>query len=99
MEKSISFKMWLTVLFGSVWQFILNIISWKNKTPFWRAIWITNTVCAVAIISMFATAWYKESRYRAYCYSTEYILQEEDAVVELMEVVEEEITIEEPNNE
>lgn len=39
MKKKISLKMWLSVFFGGIWQFIRNIFSWKNKTPFWRVIW------------------------------------------------------------
>lgn len=93
MKKSISFKMWLTVFFSGIWQFIRNIFSWKNKTPFWRVIWITNTVCVVAIIFMFVAAWYKESykrsMYRDYYYSADYVQEcEIDTVVEVVEVEE-----------
>lgn len=45
MKKRITFKMWLSVFFGGIWQFIRNIFSWKNKTPFWRVVWATITVC------------------------------------------------------
>lgn len=94
MKKNISFKMWLSVFFGGIWQFIRNIFSWKNKTPFWRVIWITNAVCIIAVISMFVIAFHKES-HRNYHYSTEYtsLYGDEDAVVE------EVVMIEEINNE
>lgn len=29
MKKDVSFKMWVTVLFGGLWQFICKIFSWK----------------------------------------------------------------------
>lgn len=41
--------MWLSVFFGGIRQFIRNIFSWKNKTPFWRIIWSVLTVCIVII--------------------------------------------------
>lgn len=72
MKKYISFKMWLTVFLGGIWQFIRNIFSWKNKTPFWRVIWATITVCVVAVTAMLATAWYKEFVRNGYRYSPEY---------------------------
>lgn len=31
MKKEISLKMWLSVFFGGIWQFIRNLFSWKNK--------------------------------------------------------------------
>lgn len=84
MKNDISFKMWLTVFFGGIWQFIRYIFSWKNKTPFWRVILLTNTICVIAIIYMFVSGWFKESMYRSYRYSTEYTSQYEyeDVVVE-----------------
>ena len=60
MKKKITFKMWLSVFFGGIWQFIRNIFSWKNKTPFWRVIWATITVCIVAFTSMLGYAFYDE---------------------------------------
>lgn len=72
MKKNISFKMWITVFLGGIWQFIRNIFSWKNKTPFWRVIWATITVCVVAVTAMLATAWYKEFVRNGYRYSPEY---------------------------
>lgn len=60
MKKNISFKMWLKVFFGGIWQFIRNIFSWKNKTPFWRVIWATITICAVAFTAMLGYAFYDE---------------------------------------
>lgn len=94
MKKDISFKMWLSVFFGGIWQFIRNIFSWKNKTPFWRVIWITNTVCMIAVISMFVIAFHKES-HRNYRYTMEYTSQYDYEDV----VVEEVIEVEEIDNE
>ncbi len=64
--------MWLTVCFGGIWQLVRNIFSWKNKTPFWRVIWATITVCVVAVTAMLATAWYKEFVRNGDRYSPEY---------------------------
>lgn len=50
--------MWLSVLFGGIWQFIRDIFSWKNKTPFWRVIRATITVCIVASTCMLGYAFY-----------------------------------------
>lgn len=44
--------MWLSVFFGGIWQFVCNIFSWKNKTPFWRVIWAIITVGIVAFTCM-----------------------------------------------
>lgn len=60
MKRKISFRMWLSVFFGGIWQFIRNIFSWKNKTPFWRVIWATITVCVVAFTCMLGYAFYDE---------------------------------------
>lgn len=60
MKKNITFKMWLTVFFGGIWQFTRNIFSWKNKTPFWRVVWATITICAVAFTAMLGYAFYDE---------------------------------------
>lgn len=94
MRKNISFRMWLSVFFGGIWQFICNIFSWKNKAPFWRVIWITNSVCAMALIFMFVSGWYKESRYRnsyklEYTPEYEYSYEDVDSVVVVEEVIEE----------
>lgn len=72
MKRKISLSMWLSVFFGGIWQFICNIFSWKNKTPFWRVIWVTITVCVVAVTAMLATAWYKEFVRYGERYSPEY---------------------------
>lgn len=73
MKKKISFKMWLSVFFGGIWQFIRNIFSWKNKTPFWRVIWATITVCVVTVTCMLAYTFYdefvKHNSYRYLCES------------------------------
>lgn len=62
MKHKISFKMWLSVFFGGIWQFIKNIFSWKNKTPFWRVIWATITVCVVIFTGCLCFAFYKECK-------------------------------------
>lgn len=53
MKKRITFKMWITVFFGGIGQFFRSIFSWKNKTPFWRIICATVTVCIVIITVLF----------------------------------------------
>lgn len=52
MKKKISLKVWLTVFFGGIRQFLCNIFSWKNKTPFWRVIWAAITVCIVVLTGL-----------------------------------------------
>lgn len=66
MKKRISFKMWIAVFFGGIWQFIRNIFSWKNKTPFWRVIWATITICVVIFTALLCCGFYYEyfGRYR-----------------------------------
>lgn len=54
MKKRISFRMWIAVVWGGIWQFVKNIFSWKNKTPFWRVIWATITVCILIVTGMLA---------------------------------------------
>lgn len=69
MKKQISFDMWLRVFFGGIWQFIRNIFSWKNKTPFWRVIWGVITLCILAFTGMLGYAFYDEfyGRSHRYC--------------------------------
>lgn len=52
--------MWLTVFFGGIWQFIRSIFSWKNKTPFWRVIWLVITICVVTVTCMLAYSFHRE---------------------------------------
>lgn len=52
--------MWLSVFFGGIWQFIRNIFSWKNKTPFWRVIWSIITICILFITGVLAYCLYDE---------------------------------------
>ena len=52
--------MWLFVYFGGIWQFIRNIFSWKNKTPFWRVVWAAITVCVVLVTCMLGYAFHDE---------------------------------------
>lgn len=72
MKKKISIRMWLTVFFGGIWQFIRNIFSRKNKTPFWRVIWAAITVCIVAVTSMIGYAFYDEFYGRKHRYAHYY---------------------------
>ncbi len=60
MKRNITFKTWIYVFFGGIRQLIRNIFSWKNKTPFWRVIWATITVCIVAFTAMLGYAFYDE---------------------------------------
>ncbi|MDE6338952.1 MAG: WG repeat-containing protein [Muribaculaceae bacterium] len=72
MKKEISLKMWLSVFFGGIWQFVCNIFSWKKKTPFWRVIWVVITVCVLAVTSMLGYAFYDDYFRREYRYSEYY---------------------------
>lgn len=72
MKKQISFKMWLSVFFGGIWQLIRNIFSWKNKTPFWRVIWCVITFCIVALTGMLGYAFYDEFYGRSHPYHDYY---------------------------
>ncbi len=72
MKRNITFKTWICVFFGGIWQFIRNIFSWKNKTPFWRVIWATITVCIVAFTAMIGYAFYDEFYVRKYRYAENY---------------------------
>lgn len=89
--------MWLAIFFGGIRQFIRNVFSWKGKTPFWRIILVTNTVCVTAIICMVVAVSHKDSIRRGHHYTSEYSMQYEDD--DEYVVVEEVIEIEEPNNE
>lgn len=69
MEKKITFRTWIAVFFGGIRQFICNIFSWKNKTPFWRVVWSIITVCVVAFTAMMGYAFYEEFYVRAKRYA------------------------------
>lgn len=60
MDKKISFRTWVSVFFGGIWQGICNIFSWKNKTPFWRVVWSIITICIVAFTGIVGYAFYSE---------------------------------------
>lgn len=60
MNNKITFKQWLSVFFGGIWQFVCNIFSWDNKAPFWRVVWAIITVCCVVFTSMLGYAFYDE---------------------------------------
>lgn len=49
MKKKISFRMWLSVFFGGIWQFIRSIFSRKGKSTFWRVVGATIAACAVIL--------------------------------------------------
>lgn len=69
MKKGITFRTWITVFFGGIWQFICTIFSWKNKTPFWRVVWAVITICVVAVTAMLGYAFYEEFYVRAKRYA------------------------------
>lgn len=60
MKKEISFNTWISVFWGGILQFICNIFSWKNKTPFWRVIWSVITVCVLIVTGCLCHAYYRE---------------------------------------
>ncbi len=66
MKKKISFKMWITILFRGIWQFVCNIFSWKNKTPLWRVLCTILTLCLLAFTCMICYAFYDEVIRRSY---------------------------------
>jgi len=61
MKNKISLKMWLSVFFGGIGQFFRTVFSWKNKTPFWRVIWATLTVCIVIFTVALVFEIYREN--------------------------------------
>lgn len=73
MKKKISFKMWISVFFGGIWQLICNVFSWKNKTPFWRVIWATITVCVLIVTGMICYSFFEHyTQYDGDEYWTQY---------------------------
>ena len=62
MKNKITFRDWISVFFGGIWQFVCNIFSWKNKSTFWRVVWTIITVCCVAFTCMLGYAFYYEFR-------------------------------------
>ncbi len=72
MRQKITIKMWVTVFFGGIWQFICNIFSWENKTPFWRVIGATLTICILAFTCMLGYAFYDEVYGRDHRYANYY---------------------------
>ena len=60
MKEKIKFKTWISVFWGGIWQFVSNIFSWKNKTPFWRVIWLSITVCIVTFTLLLCFSFYRE---------------------------------------
>lgn len=72
MKKKISFNLWLSVLFGGIWQFICNIFNWKNKTPFWRVIWAIITICILIFTVILSYAFYDEFYGRRHLYAEYY---------------------------
>lgn len=67
MKKKITFKMWICVFFGGVWQFICNIFSWKNKKPVGRFVGVCIGLLALIICLAIGYAIYddikRESRW------------------------------------
>lgn len=66
MKKNISFSMWLKVVSCGIRQFICNIFSLKNKTPFWRVVWAIITICILAFTCMLGYAFHYEYYGRKY---------------------------------
>lgn len=56
MKKEISFKMWLSVFFGGIWQFIRNLFSWKNKGPVGKFVGVCIGILALFICAAIAYA-------------------------------------------
>jgi hypothetical protein len=67
MNKKISFQMWATIVAEGLWQGLCHVAKWFNpkyKSPFWRVIWCTITVCLIVATSVIVCAYYKqEQRY------------------------------------
>lgn len=72
MKSDITFKTWICVFLGGIWQFVRNIFSWKNKTPFWRVIWAMITVCVLVFTVMLSYAFYDEFYVRKHRYMVRY---------------------------
>lgn len=62
MKKEISFKMWLSVFFGGIWQFLKNLFSWKNKGVVGKFVGICIGLLALFICAGIAYAIYDDIR-------------------------------------
>lgn len=60
MKKEISLKMWLTVFFRGIWQFIRNLFSWKNKGLIGKFVGICLGLLALFICAVIAYAIYDD---------------------------------------
>lgn len=60
MKKQITFKLWLSVFFAGIWQFIRKIFSWKNKGPVYKFVSICIGILALCIGAAIAYAIYAD---------------------------------------
>ncbi len=65
--SKITFKQWASNFFKGIWQamcWVGRAFNPKNKTPFWRIIWATITVCIVIVTGILC--------YQCYSYTNEH---------------------------
>lgn len=60
MKKEITLKMWLSVFFSGIWQFIRNLFSWKGKSRVGKFVGISIGCLALFICAAIACAIYDE---------------------------------------
>lgn len=63
MNKKITFKDWASTFFKGIWQalcWVGRAFNPKYKTPFWRIVWGSITVCVIAFTCMLGYAFYDE---------------------------------------
>lgn len=60
MKKEISFKMWLSVFFGGIWQFVRYLFSWKNKGPIGKFVGVCIGLLALFICAVIAYVIYDD---------------------------------------
>lgn len=63
MDNKITLREWSDTLFKGIRQglfWVLRMFDPRHKTPFWRIIWCTITVCIVSFTSMIGYAFYNE---------------------------------------
>lgn len=73
MKKEISLKMWLTVFFKGIWQFIRNLFLWKNKGWVGKFVGICIGVLALFICVAIAYAIYDDVKRDNRWVSREYV--------------------------
>lgn len=60
MKKEISLKMWLSVFFRGIWQFIRNLFSWKNKGYIGKFVGVCFGLLALFICAAIAYTVYED---------------------------------------